>query len=207
MNVFALRLGSYSTLADNFRNTVRHAAAVLVPDVSERAHARVAERFPALAEMRAAGSLALWLRYLNERGDRMEFVVEEHEIGTSPGTPSLVGSIDLLRDVDPSFLVQAALWDAVSGVSRDDEAVARSMEADIARDIALKRGSGQPDSEILGRYRAWGQRMAGIPVASMAGTPSKVLDRLPEATAELFVDLASQLPVPGIRLSDPTSGR
>lgn len=190
MHVYILKINDIETVSDSFRHAMRGAAIQLVPDVRERAHLKKLDRSPELSRINAAGSFYHLLRYINERGDNAEFVIREHLVGGSPGVPTLSRLIDLNEGPDPSYKVQAALWDRAQHgdeVSLDDTAC--GIEDELREAITSRRSEGAGDETILEELKWMEGRMRGLEVIPSIGRPSSILDRLPHVAAEVFVEI------------------
>jgi hypothetical protein len=81
MSIFALHLNGQEFLTENFRQAMRTAAVILIPDEAERQEVKRLAWFSGLSEMRSQGSFNQYLRYLNGHQGGLSFRIDEHELG------------------------------------------------------------------------------------------------------------------------------
>jgi len=192
MQVFLLDIDGRTTVCDSFRNAMRHAAQTLFPGADLRDQLRSQATEGCLAELGVGGSVHQWLRYRASATGCTVFRIDEHEAGGPPGHPSLVRSLDLLSETEPSYELQAAVWDLASG-SRGPEVLAPRLRLNISRDIAAKRAIGVEDGDILEGYRLLEIRMGGVKVIPQVGRSGNILDGLPDRAAEIFRVAAAEV--------------
>ncbi|MCV9964614.1 hypothetical protein OIU34_22240 [Pararhizobium sp. BT-229] len=160
MQVWILKIAQATAVAENFRNAIRHAAALLFPDKDGREHARQMLHAPLLNDIGAAESFAHYLRYHNELNGNLRFEIEEHLAGGKPGEPSLVRRIDCDEGVDPSYFLQRAVWNFVGGRERNLDMIASALETDLGDALAELRAT-RSDRECLDDLLELASRFAG----------------------------------------------
>lgn len=192
MSVYALHLNDQEYIAESFRQAMRIAANIIIPDDAGRDEAKALAWFRGLTEMKAQGSVNQYLRYLNARQFHFDFRVDEHEIGGPPASPTFRARFDFNVGLDIGYEVQSRLWDI--GFRRADEPVAvitDDLFAAVESGITQAR-SAASDADVLERLRIVEQRMGGIAIVPGVGRPSAILDRLADHACDLFEDIARQ---------------
>lgn len=193
MQLAVLHFCQQTFYADTFRNAMRIAAELLIPDEDERVKVRKMDRFPRLAKLGVAGSYYQALRFRHEASSSCPFLIELHAIAGHPSAPTLEHCLDIGQGFDPAYFLQAALWDWVENSDRRRRGeVADRLREQIGRGIDETRAVAS-DETVVAETRIVESRMGGLCVLPQMGRPSLILARLPDNVRALFLDVVEQL--------------
>lgn len=194
MRLFVLRLGDHIHYSTDFRHAMRTASAIVYPDAVHRERARSLSDFPKLTEINAAGSFHQLVRLTAVQRKLEPFLIEEHLLGGPPLSPTLVEVTDALEDLDPSFIIQTALWTyMIADRQLDADKIADEIERTVASKVSTLRKLGQPDETILSKMTDIEARMQGIKVVPQIGSPKRILDKLPVTASEAFLAIVDEI--------------
>ncbi len=151
---------------------------------------RRGDEFPELSAPGLSGSFYNRIRYEAAKGTS-DFFISEHNIVETFKGPSVVKKLSVTHQFDPSFIVQAALYDVASGIADVDEA-AGDVEEAIERRLR-KHLSQNPNSEdMVSHIRQTQQQMGGpILLPQEITDPDQVLRELPATAGARFRELAA----------------
>lgn len=194
MRLFVLRLGDHIHYSTDFRHAMRTASAIVFPDAADRERARSLSDFPKLTEINAGGSFHQFVRFTVAKRKLEPFLIEEHVLGGPPLSPTLVQVTDAIEDLDPSFIIQTALWTfMIADRQMDVDELADEIERTVASKVSILRKLGQPDDAILTKMTDLEERMQGIKVIPQIGSPKRILDKLHNSTSEAFLAIVDEI--------------
>lgn len=197
MRLFVLHLGNQIHYCTDFRHAMRTAAAVVFPNSSEREKAKELSNFPKLNEINVAGSFYQFVRHTAAQKNLGAFLIEEHHLGGPPLSPTLVHVIDAIDDLDPSFVIQKALWEFMNAdIQLTVGEMADEIEREIATKLKISRDSCKPDEDILNNLLSLEERMHGIKVIPKFGLPKTILDQLPYSVSQAFLSIINAIRQP-----------
>ncbi|MBY3432700.1 hypothetical protein HFN89_00740 [Rhizobium laguerreae] len=181
--------GKSDVVVANMEIGMDYIGRVLAPNKEDRERLRSTAEFPALDDERLCGSY--YHRLCREAHQlRKSFVIVEHELkGVVLGSTE-VSRYDLVNDFDPSYIVQDGLWCMAKGY-RDVQDEAKMVHGFVALSVSVLRKS-KSDDEIIGHLRRKHEIMKGPDLLSgVGGTPTDILNALPEIAREKFFELAN----------------
>lgn len=197
MRLFVLHLSDQTHYCTDFRHAMRTAAAVVFTNTSDREKAKEMSNFPQLNEINAEGSFYQFIRHTAAQKNLKLFLIEEHHLGGPPLSSTLVNVIDAIDDLDPSFIIQKALWEFVNAERQLNVGhMADEIEHEIAIKLQISRTSCKPDEDILNNLLSLEERMRGIKVIPKFGLPKTILDQLPNGVSQAFLSIIHAIPKP-----------
>lgn len=194
MRLFVLHIQNQVFYSASFRHAMRSMTSVVFPNALLREQARKMDRYPDLTKINSAGSFYQLTKYSAQAAGMDHILIEEHLLDGPPLAETLVRSTNVLKALDPSYVVQSALWRYMEDERKiDPESIADDIENIIEGQLETERATDRSDDEILSDAKQFEERMQGIKIIPQVGSSTRILDRLSTEAAETFLSITDEL--------------